>query len=163
VGASVVGGGAGRAHQEGRGFVRFHAFTFAPVHLVIQRVNPWNLAIEAPMQQTELRLLSRINAPGVVPPNLIAHCKTYREAVQLCWQLRVRDITRVQLAEEAGLYAPHVTSYLNDSARLPRDLPGYAVRGFETACGNAAISQWHASNAKLTLLEEMQAMKALLA
>jgi len=113
------------------------------------------------MQQTELRLLSRINAPGVVPPSLISRCATYRDAVQLCWQLRVRDITRVQLAEEAGLYPPHVTSYLNEHARMPRDLPGYAVRGFEVACGNAAISQWHAANAKLTLLEEMQAMKAL--
>lgn len=68
-------------------------------------------------------------------------------------------MTRARLAEEAGLYAPHVSCCLNDNDRS-RDLPGSAVRGFEWACGNTAISQWHALNAQLTCLEEMQAARA---
>lgn len=111
------------------------------------------------MEQLQLGLLSRLNAPSVVPPHLIKRCRTYREAVQLCWELRQRDITRAQLAEESGLYPPHVTSYLNDKAKSPRDLPGWAVKSVEMSLGNTAISQWHVLNAQLTCVEEMQAMR----
>ncbi len=116
--------------------------------------------IEAPMEQIPLSLLCRLDAPSVVPPSLITSCKHYRDAVKLCWELRrVRNMTRRRLAEEAGLYAPHLSCYLNDNKRS-RDLPGANVRGFEWACGNTAISQWHSHNAKLTCLEELQAMRA---
>lgn len=65
-------------------------------------------------------------------------------------------MTRAQLAERAGLYAPHVTCYLNDGRRQ-RDLPGWAIPGFERACDNTAISQWVAQRAHFTVLEVMQA------
>lgn len=112
------------------------------------------------MQQAELRMLGRLDAPSVVHPHLIAMCKTYRQAVQLCWQMRrVRNMTKKTLAELAGLYAPHVTCYLSDDAKTRRDLPGGNVKAFELACGNTAISQWHAMNAQLTCVEEMQVQK----
>lgn len=112
------------------------------------------------MDQLQLPLLCRLDAPSVVPPQLVADCKSYREAVQLCWMLRrVRNMTRKRLAEDAGLYPPHVTCYLNENRRA-RDLPGSAVRGFEWTCGNTAISQWHALQARLTVLEELQALRA---
>jgi hypothetical protein len=111
------------------------------------------------MEQIPMRLLCRLDAPSVVPPSEVAKCKTYREAVKLCWNLRrVRNMTQSRLAEEAGLYAPHVSCYLHDSDRS-RDLPGSAVRAFELACGNTAISQWHSLQAQLTVVEEMQAMR----
>ena len=112
------------------------------------------------MEQLHLPLLCRLDAPSVVPPSLIAQCTTYRDAVKLCWQLRkVRNMTQARLAEEAGLYAPHVTCYLYDSKRQ-RDLPGWAIKGFEWACGNTAISQWHNVGAKLTVLEEMSLLRS---
>lgn len=112
------------------------------------------------MTQMELRLLGRLDAPSVVSPQLVVRCKTYRDAVKLCWQLRrIKNMTRAQLAEHAGLYAPHVSCYLNDSKRQ-RDLPGSKVRGFEVACGNTAISQWHSHQAQLTVVEEMQLLRA---
>lgn len=115
------------------------------------------------MEQMPLRLLFRLDAPSVVPPELVAKCTSYRDAVRLCWSLRrVKNMTKRQLAEEAGLYAPHVTGYIEESQRKkakPRDLPGYAVKGFEWACGNTAISQWHSLQAKLTVVEEVQAMR----
>lgn len=112
------------------------------------------------MEQMQLALLGRLDAPSVVPPHLITQCKTYRDAVRLCWSLRrVRNMTQRRLAEEAGLYAPHVTCYLHDSERQ-RDLPGSAVRAFEWACGNTAISQWHTAGAKLTVVEEMTLLRA---
>lgn len=109
------------------------------------------------MEQLSLRLLCRVDAPSVVPPVLVAACKTYRDAVKLCWNLRrVRNMTQARLAEEAGLYAPHVTCYLHDGKR-ERDLPAWAIRGVETACGNTAITQWLNQGAQLTVLEEIQA------
>jgi hypothetical protein len=107
-------------------------------------------------------LLGRLDAPSVVHPQLIAQCKTYREAVMLCWELRrVKKMAKRTVAEETGLYASHITCYTKVDAKTKRDLPGWAVKAFEGICGNTAISQWHAANAKLTTLEEMQAMKVL--
>lgn len=113
------------------------------------------------MEQLQLKgLLCRLDAPSVVDPRLVVACKSYREAVRLCWDMRrARNMTKAFLASEAGLYAPHVTTYLEPSKR-ERDLPGWGIRGFEWVCGNTAISQWIASNAKLTPVEEMQAIKA---
>ena len=105
-------------------------------------------------------LLGRLDAPSVVHPSLIAQCKTYRDAVKLCWHLRrVKNMTKRVLAMEAGLYAPHVTCYIEDG-KTQRDLPGSAVKLFESVCGNTAISQWHAANSKLTTLEEMTLIRA---
>jgi hypothetical protein len=88
---------------------------------------------------------------------MVDACLTYRDVVKLCWQLRrVRNMTQATLAAEAGLYAPHVTCYLHDGKRK-RDLPAWAIRGFEIACGNTAITQWLSRGAKLTVLEEIQA------
>jgi hypothetical protein len=158
-GASHGTGCGSRAHRKGVCIGVRHAFSFAPWQLVIQQVIPSYFFMEAPMEQIPLRLLCRLDAPAVVPPAEIAKCKTYRDAVKLCWRLRrVRNMTQRQLAEEAGLYAPHVSCYLHDTDRS-RDLPGSAVRAFEMACGNTAISQWHSLQAQLTVVEEMQAMR----
>lgn len=110
------------------------------------------------MEQMQLRLLCRLDAPSVVPPHLVAQCKTYRDAVHLCWHLRrVRNMTQARLAEEANLYPPHVSAYLNKATKHPRELPASAIRSFEAACGNTAISQWLAMGARLTVVEEIQA------
>lgn len=158
-GASQGTGCAGRAHQKGVIFGIRHALSFDPVQLVIQLVIPSYFSMKALMEQLPLRLLCRLDAPSVLPPQAIAQCKTYRDAVKLCWdQRRVKNMTQAKLAEEAGLYAPHVSCYIKDGKRQ-RDLPGWAVRGFEWVCGNTAITQWHNAQAKLTCLEEMQAMR----
>lgn len=110
------------------------------------------------MEQMQLRLLCRLDAPSVVPPHIVAQCKTYRDAVHLCWDLRrVRNMTQARLAEEAHLYPSHVSSYLSKTTKHPRELPASSIRGFETACGNTAISQWLAMGARLTVVEEIQA------
>lgn len=111
------------------------------------------------MEQLPLRLLCRLDAPSVVPAEAISKCKSYREAVRLCWDLRkVRNMTRRTLAERAGLYAPHVTCYLEDGPNQ-RDLPGQYVKGFEAACDNCAVSQWLALQSHLTVVEELQLMR----
>lgn len=154
-GASAASGGLERAHQKELRFRRHHAFSFALRQPVIQPVISWSFLIEAPMEQLPLLLLCRLDAPSVVPTQAIKACATYREAVKLCWtHRRIRNMTCARLAEEAGLYAPHVTGYLNDFARNLRDLPAAKVPAFELACGNTAVSQWLAMQAQLTVAEE---------
>lgn len=131
---------------------------FGNAQPVSQPVIRANLSIGAP----ELPLMGRIDGPCVAPAGLVALANTYREAVRLCWQLRrVKGMTKATLAAEAGLYAPHVSDFLNtDDKPSRRSLPAEHISAFEAICGNTLISQWLASRARLTVLEELQASKA---
>lgn len=109
--------------------------------------------------QREFPLLARMEGPHVVPPELMRTAKTYRQAVRLCWALRrLRKLTFRQLAAECGLIYQHVGDYFNaDDKPGRRELPAEAVRLVEAYLGNTAITQWHNRNARLTVLEEIQA------
>lgn len=113
------------------------------------------------MDQREFPLLGRLDAPSVAPHQLVCTAKTYREAVRLCWQLRrVAFMTRQQLSSEAQLYPQHVTDYLHeDDKPQRRDLPACAISRFEAVVGNTLVSQWLASQSKLTVLEELTATR----
>ena len=114
------------------------------------------------MEQLALRLMGRIDGPSAAPTALVIQAKTYREAVRLSWgHRRVHYATQSQLAGEAGLYAPHVSDYLNkDDKPSRRSLPAEHIGSFEAFTGNTIVSQWLAAQAKLTVLEEMQATRA---
>lgn len=108
-------------------------------------------------EQLELPLLCRLDGPSVVPDSHIKACASYRDAVRLCWRLRrVKAMTTLTLAEQAGFPANHRSDYLSDDEEK-RELPAKYIRAFEYVSGNTAISQWIAMNAKLTILEEIQA------
>lgn len=112
--------------------------------------------------QRELPLLARLDGPSTVHPDMVSHCKTYRESVRMCWQMRrVRNMTQRQLACEAGLRPQLVTDYLNqDDHPTRRDLPGQLIAAFESVVGNTCVSQWIAAQSRLTVLEEMQAVRS---
>lgn len=96
----------------------------------------------------------------VLPPQAINGIKSFRHACRLAWKLRTRQgMTKRQLAEEAGLYASHVNDYfsVNDSKR---EMPARHIAMVERILGNTAISQYLASQARLTVMEELQAMRA---
>jgi hypothetical protein len=109
--------------------------------------------------QREFPLLARMEGPAIVPAELMRTARTYRQACRLAWALRrVRNLTYRGLAEQAGLLYQHVGDYFNTDDRPGRrDLPGCAVRDVEAVLGNTAITQWHAMNAFLTVLEVVQA------
>lgn len=111
------------------------------------------------MKQTFLPLMGRINAPDIAPAEYVAMCRTYREAVRMCWTLRrVHNLTQRMLACEADLRPQLISDYLNsDDGPQRRDLPADRIALFESVVGNSLISQWIASRARLTVLEEMQA------
>jgi hypothetical protein len=104
-------------------------------------------------------------APRFLPEEQIAGCASFRDAVWLAWENRqVRGMTKRTLAELCGLYAPHVTNFVNPQAfdgkgKKRADLPADKVDEFERVVGNRAVSQWLADRAELTILERMIANK----
>ena len=94
----------------------------------------------------------------VVPPEVVMGIKSYRHACRLAWKLRRTRITQRTLAAAAGLYAPHVSDYFSVHATR-RELPARHVATVECVLGNTVITQWLAQEAKLTVLEEMQAAR----
>lgn len=95
----------------------------------------------------------------VVPPQVVMGIKSYRHACRWAWKLRrVRNLTRRSLAEQAGLYATHVTDYFSQHESR-RELPAKHVAAVERVLGNTIISQWLAQQSQLTVLEEMQAAR----
>lgn len=107
------------------------------------------------------RLIHRDGLPSLIPEDVMDSVKTYRQAVRLCWALRrSRGLTFRGLAERALLVPQHCTDYFNpDDKPRRRDLPAAATFRVEAELGNTAISQFHARNAQLTVLEEMQASR----
>jgi len=118
--------------------------------------------MEAPIEQLEFPLLARIDAPSVAPTYYVNRCKSFREAVRMCWALRrVHKMTLRQLCAEAGLRPQLVSDYLHaDDAPQRRNLPAELISAFEGVVGNTLISQWVASRSRLTVLEEIQAGRA---
>ncbi|WP_322069938.1 XRE family transcriptional regulator [Paraburkholderia bannensis] len=104
-------------------------------------------------------------APRFLPDELIAQCASFRDAVWLAWENRVvRNMTKRTLAEQCGLYAPHVTNFINEQAfdskgKKRADLPADKIHEFELVVGNQVVSQWLIHRAELTLLEVVIANK----
>lgn len=99
-------------------------------------------------------MLTYYTGPRLVPQDVVAGVATYRDAVRMCWQMRQRtSLTRRALAEEAGLYASHVSDYLSEEDSR-RELPAKHIAAMEVACGNRMITQWLARQANLTILEQ---------
>lgn len=160
--ASPALSGRVRVQPEGDERLSPHAFTFARIEPWFQLVRPSFVVNprEATMgEQLQLALLCRLDGPAIVPPQALRAAKTYRQAVRLCRALSPRSrLTLRQLAGEAGLPAQHVSDYFNaDDKPGRRDLPGDRVAAIERVLGNSAVSQWHAMQAQLTVLEELQA------
>jgi hypothetical protein len=104
--------------------------------------------------QLNLPMITYYEGPRLISQEVLAGITTYREAVRVCWDLRTRrQLVRRTLAEEASLYASHVSDYLSDDDSR-RELPAKHIAAFEVACGNRAVSQWLAKQAHLTILEQ---------
>jgi hypothetical protein len=98
----------------------------------------------------------------VVPPEVIMGIRSWRHACRLAWKLRHPRITQRTFAELTGCYASHVTDYFSvrdDRRKLPAEKAGVAC----LVLGNTVLIQWLAQEARVTLIEEMQAARRRLA
>src|SRR5437899_2675991 len=104
--------------------------------------------------QLMLPMLTVYEGPRLVDRSVIDAIQTYRDAVRICWDLRIRrNLTKRLLASECGCYASHVSDYISEDVSK-RELPAKHVAAFEVQCGNRVISQWLARRAELTILEQ---------
>jgi hypothetical protein len=113
------------------------------------------MEVEA-MEQLRLPMLTVYTGPRLVSAELVDACRSYRDAVRACWEMRTRrNLTQRMLAEEIESYPSHVTDYVHrDDKPSRRDLPAKRINDFEIACGNRFISQYLARQANLTILEQ---------
>lgn len=162
--ACALRGGQGGVSLEGHQVLYSHAFICTHCRLVRRLVQPLHFFIhptEAPVNQIAMPLMQRINGPDVVPTAMLTRAKTYREAVRCCWALRRVKWTPATLSAHYEFTRQHVSDWLNPDDKVTRrSLPGECVARFEDACGNSFLSQWFAMRANLTVLEEMQAVRA---
>jgi transcriptional regulator with XRE-family HTH domain len=114
------------------------------------------------MEQIDIPLWGRVDAPAIVPSRHLVLASSYREVVRLCWALRrAKGLRATDLARDFGFTRQHVSDYLNsDDQPYRRDLPAEDIKLFEDVCGNTAITQWIAIRQRFTLLEEIQAERA---
>lgn len=75
-----------------------------------------------------------------------------------------KHLTKRTLAELADLYPSHVSEYFSPlvttrRGKPQRELPARSVAPVERVLGNTIISQYLAHQARLTVLEELQAWK----
>jgi hypothetical protein len=160
--------GDGRSLHKGELIDAEQASSFAFLRWVHQWVQPFLLpkgpALDLIELQREFPLFKRIDAPHIVPIEVMRLAKTYRQAVRLCLMLarhRRPGLTLSDIAIECDLTRQHVTDYFHNDDRAQRkNLPAEDVRKVETFLGNSAISQWHAEAAMFTVLEVLQARRA---
>jgi hypothetical protein len=149
-------------HQKGeRGFVQ-HVSTFVPSRLVAQLVQAAFVAMEAAMDagiQLEFALLCKLLGPRAAPMDEVVKCKSYREAVRLCWmRRRIRNLTYRQLAAECDLIHQHVGDFFNpDDAPKRRNLPFESIDAVEAILGNTAITQYKLYSSVEAAAQERQA------
>jgi len=92
----------------------------------------------------------------VVPPEVVMGLRSWRHACRLAWKLRQVRIKQRTFAEATGCYASHVSDYFSVHANrreMPAKLAGQAC----LVLGNTVLIQYLAQEARVTLLEEMQA------
>lgn len=160
--------GDGRSLHKGELIRARHELSFAFLRRVHQWVHSFHLPMGPAMDLIELQrefpLYQRVDAPHIVPPEVMRLAKTYRQAVRLCLMLarhRRPGLTLSDIAIECNLTRQHVTDYFhNDDRPQRKNLPAEDVRNVEAFLGNSAISQWHAESAMFTVLEVLQARRA---
>lgn len=95
----------------------------------------------------------------VVPSQAVAGLVDYRHACRLAWKLRAnKRLTKRAVADAAGLHYSHCTDYFSVQPTR-RELPARCIAAVERVLGNTVISQYLATAAHLTVLEELQVMQ----
>ena len=112
--------------------------------------------------QMQLPMLTVYQGPKLVQIDVVYSVKTYREAVQKCFELRTRPrMSNALIAEEVGCCASHIGDYVTTQERkTKRDLPAEHIQAFEVSMGNRLITQWMTSQAQLTILESLIPQRA---
>lgn len=92
----------------------------------------------------------------VVPPEVIMGLKSWRHACRLAWKLRSPRITLRTFAEVMGCYVSHCSDYFSVHENR-RELPARHAGPACLVLGNTVLAQYVAHQARVVLMEELQA------
>ena len=113
--------------------------------------------------QREMPFYKALSAPQFVQKSVVDEFTCYRDAVIWCWENRVNTgagekVDQALLANLLGLPTSHMSRCLNRDAKAPMNLNPDLASDFEAFTGWKAITQFIASRAQVTFIEEMQAI-----
>jgi hypothetical protein len=102
-----------------------------------------------------------LKAPQFAPRSVIDSFGSYRAAVVWCWEHRVNvgageKLDQAICANALGMHTPHMSRCVKRESESPMNLPPDLIADFEAFCGWRAISQYLASKAQMTWMEEVQ-------
>jgi hypothetical protein len=112
-------------------------------------------------KQREMPFRHLLKTPQFAPRADVEKFQSYRDAVIWCWEHRVNvgageKLDQSICANALGLHAPHMNRCVKRDSDSPMNLPPDLIADFESFCGWRAISQYLASKAQITWMEEMQ-------
>jgi len=110
--------------------------------------------------QREMPFHTTLTPPKFATKRVIDSFGSYREAVIWCWENRMNSgagekADQAMCANQIGLHTPHMSRCVNKASQAPMNLNPDHLTGFEAFCGWRAASQFIASQAQFTLLEQL--------
>lgn len=113
--------------------------------------------------QREMPFYKALTTPQFASKYVLDSFACYRDAVIWCWENRVNTgagekVDQALCANFLGLPTSHMSRCLNRDAKAPMNLNPDLASDFEAFCGWKAVTQFIASKAQLTFIEEMQAL-----
>jgi hypothetical protein len=115
--------------------------------------------------QREMPFFKHLKAPRFAPQSVIAGFGSYRDAVVWSWENRVNvgageKMDQAMCANLLGLHTPHMSRCVNRDSSAPMNLSPDYLPSFEAFCGWYAVSQYIASRAQMTFMEQVLAERA---
>ena len=110
--------------------------------------------------QREMPFATVVHKPQFVSKDVLAGFATYRDAVVWTWENRVNvgageKMDQSMCAALIGLHTPHMSRCVNRNTDAPMNLCPDFLPAFEAYCGWYAVSQFIASRAQFTLMEQV--------
>lgn len=101
-----------------------------------------------------------LKQPKFAPQSVVDSFHSYRDAVVWCWENRGNHgagekMDQALCANLLGLHTPHMSRCVNRDAQAPMNLCPDYLPAFEAFCGWYAVSQYIASKAQMTFMEQV--------
>jgi len=110
--------------------------------------------------QREMPFIQALKSPQFAPQSVIDGFDSYRDAVIWCWENRVNvgageKMDQAMCANLLSLHTPHMSRCVNRDTNAPMNLSPDHLPDFEAYCGWYAVSQYLASKAQFTFMEQV--------
>lgn len=110
--------------------------------------------------QREIPIVGSVSNVQFAPSSVVKSFKSFADAVQWAWENRpchglAEQDDQALCARLMGLHAPHMSRCVNRNSKAPMNLSPDLLPAFESYTGWKAPSQYIASKAQMTVLEQL--------